>query len=86
MGHEPARRPTSTGVAAEADLQARRQVAEGDTFASTRAALGAGRAGRDDAARHAAEDGLDHHPGVGVVERADDLMPGTNGKLTMSSK
>ena len=87
VGHEPARRPTPAGVGAEPDLQARRQVAEGDTLAPAGAAFGARRAGRDDAARHAPEDGLDHDPGVGVVERSRRTSwPGTKGKLTTSSK
>ncbi len=92
----PTCRPSAPGVGAEPDLQPRGEMAEGDPLASARATLGAGRAGRDDAAGDAAEHGLDHHPGrrrrhppvgrAGASITPTTSWPGTKGKLTMSSK
>ncbi len=80
MGHEPSARPTPARVGAEPDLQPRRQVAEGDTLAPAGPSLGARPTARDDAACHTSEDGLDHDPGIGVVEHPHHLVAGDEGK------
>ncbi len=79
--------PTPAGVAAETDLQSRRQVAEGDAFAPTGAALGTRPAGRDDAPCHAARGRARSRPGCRCRPSVPTTSwPGTKGKLTTSSK
>ena len=69
------RAPAAAGVAAEAGLQPGLEVAEGQPLAVAEVAAGAGRAGRVDAAGHAAEHRLQHDAAV-VVGVGHDLVAG----------
>ncbi len=66
MGYEAGRRPTATGVRAEAGLQAGSEVTEGHMRAEPVVAPSAPPTGGTQVAGDAAEHRLDDHPGAGV--------------------
>jgi hypothetical protein len=83
VGHEGGR-PAAAGVGAVPGLQSRLEVPERDVAAPADLAAGTALARRLDAAGRAPEHRLQHDARA-VVEVTDDLVPGTNGKLTTGS-